>query len=76
MRWWVPSLWFLGIGWYFATCIAIGVFAGNWLDGQAGRAPLFTLLGLCLGLAVGLYGSIRMLLQFLSTTGQNGNRGQ
>jgi ATP synthase protein I len=49
--------------------IVIGVLLGNWLDGRIGRAPLFVILGLLIGLAVGIYGSVRMLLQFLEHTG-------
>jgi ATP synthase protein I len=69
MKWVVPSVWLIGIGWCFATPLVVGLLAGHWLDRQSGRDPLFVLLGLLLGLAVGLYGSVQMLLRFLAETG-------
>ena len=62
----VTAAWFTGMGWTIAIAIAIGVFAGNWLDGQTGKHPLFVLLGLVIGLAIGLYSAGRMLIQFLN----------
>ncbi|MHB8575988.1 MAG: AtpZ/AtpI family protein, partial [Dehalococcoidia bacterium] len=37
----VTAAWFTGMGWSIAIAIALGVFAGNWLDGQTGSHPLF-----------------------------------
>jgi hypothetical protein len=71
MNWIVPSVWLLGIGWCFATPLAVGVLAGVWLDGRTGKAPLFVILGTLVGLAVGIYGSVRMLLRFLEETSRN-----
>lgn len=70
MKWVVPSVWLIGIGWCLATPLAIGVLAGYWLDRQTGKAPLFVIIGTLVGLAVGIYGSVRMLLQFLNQTGR------
>lgn len=55
----------LGIGWYVALCIALGIGGGVWLDRWLGIAPLFTLLGLFLGLGAAFYGSYRMLVEAL-----------
>lgn len=71
MNWIVPSVWLLGIGWCFATPLAIGVLVGAWLDGRSGTAPLFVILGALAGLTVGIYGSVRMLLRFLEETGKD-----
>lgn len=60
-----PALGLIGIGWYVAFCIILGVLAGLWLDEQAGTKPLFTLLGLGLGLASAGYGAYRMLMDVL-----------
>ena len=60
-----PTLGLIGIGWYVAICIVLGVLAGLWLDEQAGTKPLFTLLGLGLGLAAAGYGGYRMLMDVL-----------
>jgi len=70
MNWVVPSAWLAGIGWCFATPLVLGVLVGVWADGRTARAPIFVILGTLLGLAVGIYGSVRMLLQFL----ERGNR--
>ena len=51
-----------GIGWYIATCILLGVVGGVWLDDRFQVRPLFTLLGLVLGLVVAFYGMYKMLL--------------
>ena len=71
MNWIVPSVWLLSIGWCFATPVAIGVLAGAWLDGRSGTAPIFVILGTLMGLAVGVYGSVRMLLRFLDETSRD-----
>jgi F0F1-type ATP synthase assembly protein I len=55
----------LGIGWFFATAIVLGVGVGLWLDAQTGLEPVFTLVGTLLGLTVALVGGFRMLLPFL-----------
>jgi F0F1-type ATP synthase assembly protein I len=66
MNWIAPSVWLVGIGWCFATPLAVGVLVGAWADSRTGKAPLFVILGTLVGLAVGIYGSVRMLLQFLN----------
>lgn len=68
MRFLATAAWFTGMGWTIAIAIAIGVFAGNWIDGRAGSHPLFLLIGLVLGLALGLVAAGRMLVQFLDET--------
>jgi ATP synthase protein I len=70
MRWgWVvPAGWLLGIGWYFAICVILGVVIGRWLDDWVGTSPLFTLIGTFLGLAAALYGGYRMLTERLLGT--------
>jgi F0F1-type ATP synthase assembly protein I len=53
----------LGIGWYIAVAVGLGVAGGIWLDGVVGTAPLFTLVGILLGVTVALVGAFRMMLQ-------------
>lgn len=60
-----PALQLIGIGWYFATCIVLGVLGGLWLDDQADTRPLFTLLGVGLGLLTAGYGGYRMIRDVL-----------
>ena len=65
MRWVVPSARLLGIGWYFAVCVLIGVLAGRWLDGRFDTTPWLGLIGTLVGLALALYGGFRMLSDFM-----------
>ncbi|MCX6023229.1 MAG: AtpZ/AtpI family protein [Chloroflexi bacterium] len=51
----------LGLGWYVAICIVLGILGGLWLDGKTGKIPLFTLLGLFLGLIAAFTGLYRMV---------------
>jgi Putative F0F1-ATPase subunit Ca2+/Mg2+ transporter len=67
--WVVPTAQLLGIGWFFATAIVAGVVLGQWIDGLTNLEPLFTLLGVLLGLAVALVGGYRMLIPFLDRFG-------
>ncbi len=65
-----PALGLLGIGWYFATCIVLGVVGGLWLDDQLSTEPLFALLGVLTGLAVASWGAYRLLLDVLRSSGK------
>ena len=56
----------VGIGWYVAICIGGGSLGGLWLDGKLGLSPIFTLVGLGLGIAVAIAGMYRMLMAVLS----------
>ena len=62
MNRWVEVLRFSGIGFYIAGCIVLGVVLGVWLDRKVDVSPLFTLLGLGLGLFAAFFGTYRMLL--------------
>ena len=63
---WVAVLRFSGIGFYIAGCIILGVVLGVWLDRKVDLAgPLFTLLGLGLGLLLAFFGTYRLLLSVL-----------
>ncbi len=67
--WVAPTAYLMGAGWFFATCIVVGVLLGRWLDGLTGIEPLFTLLGIILGLTLAISGGIRMLLPFMKRFG-------
>ncbi|HJP41500.1 MAG TPA: AtpZ/AtpI family protein [Dehalococcoidia bacterium] len=71
--WVAPTAYLLGAGWYFATCIVIGIGVGLWVDGLTGLKPTFTLIGIFLGLAVALVGGIRMLAPFMERLGDRGD---
>jgi len=51
----------MGIGWYVATCIVLGVVGGVLLDDELGTGFALTLVGLALGLATAGWGGYRML---------------
>ena len=67
---WAAAIRITGVGFYIAVCIGGGVYLGVWLDGKYGKEPLFTLLGLGLGLFTAFYGTYRMLQ---ATLGQDKN---
>lgn len=58
---WLRVLRLVGVGWYIAASLLLGVLGGVWVDGVTQRAPLFTLLGLVVGLAAAAYGVYRLL---------------
>ena len=51
----------LGLGWYVAACIVVGVVAGIFLDSRFGTKPIFTLLGVLLGTVAAFYGLYKMV---------------
>ncbi len=51
----------LGLGWYVAIAIVLGIAGGIWLDNRTGTLPLFTLLGVLLGTVAAFYGLYRMV---------------
>jgi ATP synthase protein I len=56
---------FVGMGTSVAGCVAVGVFLGIWLDGLAGTAPLFLIVGLVLGLAAAVGSVVVQVRRFL-----------
>ena len=69
----------LGLGWYVATCLVVGVLAGVFLDQRLDLKPVFTLLGVILGTFAafyGLYKMVRPLFSHGSTTGKPGADGE
>ena len=61
MRQWPAAMQLMGIGWYVATCIVLGVVGGVLLDDELGTGFALTLVGLALGLASAGWGGYRML---------------
>ncbi len=64
--WWVSAAQFTGIGWYIAAAIVAPTLGGVWLDGKAGTAPLFLLIGLMSGVILAFYGTYRMAISFMA----------
>jgi hypothetical protein len=69
--WVAPTAYLLGIGWFFATCIVLGIVIGRWADGATGLEPTFTLAGIFLGLAIAAVGGFRMLMPFVERFGND-----
>jgi hypothetical protein len=63
---WGPVIRLIGVGFYIGFCIAGGTFGGLWLDGRFATQPVFTLIGLILGLVLASWGVYQMLLPFLN----------
>jgi hypothetical protein len=55
----------LGIGWYVAFCIVAGTVGGLFIDGATDTRPLFTMLGLFLGLFMAFVGAYALLMEAL-----------
>ena len=65
-----PAFRLVGIGWYVALCIALGTGGGVWLDRRFDLDPLFTLVGLFLGLGLAFFGGYVMLMDVILAVGQ------
>jgi ATP synthase protein I len=65
MRRWEAALRFIGVGWFIAISILLGVLGGLWLDSKFGTRPILVIVGLILGLVVAFYGVYRMLLPLM-----------
>jgi len=62
---WEAALRFIGVGWFIAISILLGVLGGLWLDEKFGTEPILVIVGLILGLFVAFYGVYRMLLPLM-----------
>ncbi len=69
MRPWQAALRLIGVGWYVAGAILLGVLVGLWLDDKFNTEPLFVVAGLILGIIVAGYGVYRMLLPLINDKG-------
>lgn len=64
-RGWVFTL--IGVGWYVAISILLGVAVGMWLDRKLGTTPFLALAGVILGSILAFFGLYRMLLPGLQS---------
>jgi len=70
---WVVGLRLMGLGWYVAACIILGVLGGLGLDNLVGTTPLFILLGTLLGTVLAFWGLYKMVQPALyGSKGRNG----
>jgi Putative F0F1-ATPase subunit Ca2+/Mg2+ transporter len=66
----------IGMGWYVAVCILLGVFGGIELDKLLDTGKLFTVTGLFVGLFFGLWGGWLQLRQVLDAINRRGTGGK
>ena len=60
---WRAALRLVGVGWYIAICIVLGLVAGRWLDTKLDTRLLW-IVGLVFGIFIAFYGVYLMLLPF------------
>ncbi len=74
MKNWESAFWLVGLGWYVAACILLGVIGGRWLDGKLHTGPVFVIVGLVLGMVVAGYGAYKMILPNINNKRKEGKR--
>lgn len=52
------------IGVELAVCVLLGVWIGRWLDGRMNTDPLFLLIGIFVGMAIGIWAVIQLIKPF------------
>jgi F0F1-type ATP synthase assembly protein I len=57
---------FSEIGFIILVTTLVGALGGHWIDGQLHTSPLFILVGLLAGLAIGAQAVYRLIQRFLA----------
>jgi len=70
---WLSLLSLLGMGFYIAIAIVLGIWGGHWLDGKLNSGPLWLIIGLILGIAVAGLGVYNMLKPFIESAKKSDN---
>jgi F0F1-type ATP synthase assembly protein I len=65
----------LGLGWYVAFCIILGVLVGIWIDGIFGTEVIFTIVGTVLGCSLAFFGVYRMIIPVMKDKESRGPNG-
>jgi F0F1-type ATP synthase assembly protein I len=63
---WQAAMRLVGVGFFIAGSIVLGVVLGLWLDTRLNTKPVLVIVGLILGIIVAFYGVYQMLLPLLS----------
>ena len=72
---WALALRLMGVGWFVAASVVIGIVGGYVLDQWLGTTIVFTIVGVVLGTTVAFYGLYQMVKPLLG--GQdNGPEGE
>ena len=66
----------IGLGWYLALCIVLGITGGLWMDKLLGTMPLFVLVGIILGSVVGFVGAYKLVVPMLYEGQKRPKKGQ
>jgi len=61
----IVAMQLVGLGWYVAISIILGLLGGLWLDRKLETVPIFTLVGVALGIVLAFYGMYKMMLPLL-----------
>lgn len=69
----LAALGMVGVGFFVAGSIILGVVGGRWLDGRLNSEPLFLIIGLLLGIVVAFYGVYTMLRPLMDDKQDKGN---
>lgn len=68
MNKWIPAFRLIGVGFFIAACITGGILAGWWIGG---KRPVFTIIGLIVGLALAFYGVYKMIQPLMNNKDNN-----
>jgi len=71
---WLPMLSLMGMGFYIAIAIILGIWGGHWLDGKMNTSPLWLIIGLILGIAVAALGVYNMIKPFMEEAKKTDNK--
>ena len=70
---WLTMLSMMGMGFYIAIAIVLGIWGGHWLDGKFNTNPLWLIIGSILGVAVAALGVFNMLKPFIESAKKAGD---
>jgi F0F1-type ATP synthase assembly protein I len=63
---WQAAMQLVGVGFFIAGSIVLGVLAGLWLDTRLNTKRVLIIVGLIVGVIVAFYGVYQMLLPLLA----------
>lgn len=69
----LAALGLLGVGFFVAGSIILGIVGGRWLDSKFNSEPLWLIIGLLLGIVVAFFGVYAMLRPLMNGNNNKGN---
>ena len=76
MKKWAAAGRFIGVGWYIAVCIVLGIWLGMKLDQLIHTKLIFTIVGLLGGLLLAFWGVYQLLLPLMEQKSREDRRGR